>query len=131
MRKIPTAVAFLVCSCTAIVSRAQTRVDVVQIYERFVASRVVAEHCRALDAATEQRFLSNLMAVTIRAAQLMKERNSALSDDQLGSKTKERADWLRRNIVAEIEQNGCSSPPIRQLLELYKVHSEMHLDGGR
>jgi len=51
------------------------RVDVVQIYSNFLASRVAALGCDAVDKATEPKFLSNLQIVTIRAMQALKERN--------------------------------------------------------
>jgi hypothetical protein len=101
MLAVTTALGFL---CIPPASFAQGRVDIIQIYENFLASRVAALDCVAVDNATEPKFLSNQRAVTIRAMQALKERN-------------------------RIAQNGCSSERIKALLKLYKLRSEMALGG--
>jgi hypothetical protein len=62
------------------------RVDIVQIYSSFMASRAAALGCDAVDKATEPKFLSNLQTVTIRATQALKERNQYLSETDLAAK---------------------------------------------
>ena len=64
-------------------SASAQNVDIVMIYQNFVASRVAADECNALDAALEPRFQSNLMAVTIRATETVKQRNPSFTDQQL------------------------------------------------
>jgi hypothetical protein len=108
-------------------SYAQGRVDIVQIYENFLASRVAAIGCNAVDKATEPKFLSNLMTVTVKATQALKERNSNLSDKDLANKITAAQNQLADKVKAEITQNGCSSDRIQQLLKLYKIHAEMSL----
>jgi hypothetical protein len=80
-----------------------------------------------VDKATEPKFLSNLMTVTIRATQALKERNSNLSDKDLANKITAAQNQLADKVKAEITQNGCSSDRIQQLLKLYKIHAEMSL----
>jgi hypothetical protein len=58
----------------------------VQIYENFLASRVAALGCHAVDKATEPKFISNQQTVTIRAMQALKERNKNLSAPDLTAK---------------------------------------------
>lgn len=129
MRKAFFTAVLLASSCAPGAPHAQPRIDVVQIYERFFASRVAADRCGAAGTANERKFLSNFMAVAIRATQVQKERSPTLNGEELKSRMNDRANWLQRNILAEVERNGCSSPLIRQLVDLYKVHSGMDLDG--
>jgi hypothetical protein len=107
----------------------QGRVDIVQIYENFLASRVAALGCDAVDKATETRFLSNQQTVTTRATQALKERNKSLSDAELAAKIVSAQGATQAAVKTEIAQNGCSSERIKALLKLYKLHSEMSLGG--
>ena len=107
----------------------QARVDIVQIYENFLASRVAALGCDAVDKATEPKFISNQQTVTIRAMQALKERNKNLSDPDLTAKVIAAQNATQAAVKGEIAQNGCSSERIKALLKLYKIHSEMSLGG--
>ncbi|WP_438278563.1 hypothetical protein [Nitrobacter sp.] len=115
--------------CGLSASFGQGRVDIVQIYSNFLASRVAALGCNAVDKATEPKFLSNLHAVTIRAIQALKERNQNLSDADLSAKMIAAQKATQAAVKGEIAQNGCSSKRITALLKLYKMHSEMSLGG--
>jgi hypothetical protein len=115
--------------CVPFLAYGQGRVEIVQIYENFLASRVAALDCGGIDQASEQKFLSNQMTVTLRAAQALKERNSSLSDADLTSKVLALQNTLQANVKTEIAKNGCSSERIQQLLKLYKLHSTMSLGG--
>lgn len=103
----------------------QTTVDILDIYQRFLASRFAALGCHATASATEQKFMANLTMVTTRAAMALKERNPSLSDADLSAKMNGVPTHIRGAIDGEISKNGCSSPRIQQLLALYKMHSEM------
>jgi uncharacterized membrane-anchored protein len=129
MKRIRFALASLTLFCAPSATVAQGRVDIVQIYENFLASRVAALECRAIDKATEQKFLSNQMTVTIRATQALKERNSTLSDADINNKLLVGLNGLQMKVKTEIAQNGCASERIQQLLKLYKLHSTMSLGG--
>ncbi len=104
-------------------------IDIVQIYFSFLASRVAALNCNAVDKATEPRFLSNMLTVTIRATQALKERNQNLSEADLSAKIIAAQDSTQAAVKSEIAQNGCASDRIRKLLKLYKVDSEVSLGG--
>jgi hypothetical protein len=105
----------------------QARVDIVQMSANFLASRVAALACDAVDKATEPKFISNQQNVTIRAMQVLKERNKNLSDPDLTAKVTAAQNATETAVKAEIAQNGCSSERIKALLKLYKIHSEMSL----
>jgi hypothetical protein len=107
----------------------QPRVDIVQIYENFLASRLAALGCDAVAKDTEPKFLSNQQTVTIRAMMALKERNKNLSDADLTAKVIAAQNATQAAVKAEIVQNGCSSERIKALLKLYKIHSEMSLGG--
>jgi hypothetical protein len=82
------------------------RVDIVQIYANFLASRVAALGCNAVDKATEPKFLSNLQTVTIRAAQALKERNENLSEPDLTAKVIAAQHLTEAAVKTEIAQTG-------------------------
>jgi hypothetical protein len=115
--------------CIQPASFGQGRIDIIQIYENFLASRVAALGCDAVDKATEPKFLSNQYVVTIRATQALKERNGNLSDAELAAKVVAAQNATQAAVKTEIAQNGCSSERIKGLLKLYKLHSEMSLGG--
>lgn len=129
MKKALSTAALLALACISSAPHAQTRIDVVQVYERFFASRVAADRCGFVSTSDERKFLMNFMGVTIRALQVQKERHPTLSDGEVKSRMDDRAIWLRQHILSEVDRNGCSSPLIRQLTDLYEMHSEMDLDG--
>ena len=131
MGRVPTMAVLLALSCAATAPHAQTRIDIVQIQERFFTSSVAADRCWALETGNKHKFMSNFMDVTIRAIQALKETNPSWSDDELKSKIDDRTSSLQNNVVSEIEKNGCKSPIIQQLLASYRVHSEMNLSAGR
>jgi 2,3-bisphosphoglycerate-independent phosphoglycerate mutase len=103
------------------------KVDIVQIYVNFVASRVAALGCDAQDKATEVKFLSNLQTVETRALMALKERNGNISEGELSVKIKALLQFTQDAVKAEIANNSCASVRIRELLKLYKLHSEMSL----
>jgi hypothetical protein len=105
------------------------RIDIVQIYFSFLASRVAALSCDAVDKATEPKFQSNLLTVTIRATQALKERNQNLSEADLSAKIIAAQNSTQAAVKSEIAQNGCASDRIKELLKLYKVDSEVSLGG--
>jgi hypothetical protein len=111
------------------ISNGQPRVDIVQIYSNFLASRVAALGCNAVDKTTEPKFLTNFHTVTIRAAQAVKERNPNMSDAELTAKFGASIKFTETAVKNEIANNGCSSERIQRLLKLYKIHSEMNLGG--
>jgi len=120
---------FLVVFCFSSLSYGQGRVDIVQIYESFFVSRVAALECDGINKATEEKFLSNQLTITIRATQALKERNPDLSDSDVTTKIGEIQNQLKKNVQNEVAINGCSSERIQQLLKMYKMHSTMSLGG--
>lgn len=119
----------LLSAAAPLKSQAQERVDILLIYSNFIASRVAALGCGTVDKATEPKFLSNLLTVTIRATQAFKERSQNLSDADVTNRVTDAQKRLEETVRAEIARNGCSSDRIQQLLKLYKIHSEMSLGG--
>ena len=98
-----------------------------QIWQNFLASRVAANECHALDAATDDHFLSNMMDVTIRAAQSLKESNPNVAEDVLADRMERDTNEIGTKVKADVATNGCSSERIQQLLKLYQMHSTMKL----
>jgi hypothetical protein len=107
----------------------QGRVDIVQIYQNFLASRIAAVECKSVDKTTEPKFLSNQLTVTVRASQALKERNPSVSDADLAAKIVAAQNATQAAVKTEVAQKGCSSERIQQLLKMYKLHSEMSLGG--
>jgi hypothetical protein len=119
--------AILLTACASTNLLGQSKVDIIQIWQNFIASRVAAEECGAIDKNTDTHFLANLLDVTIRATQAIQERNSGVSHDEMVGRMKSAGDEIRGKVDSEIKQNGCPSPRIQQLLSMYKMHSTMRL----
>lgn len=110
----------LVCAFAA---RSQGRVDIVQIWENFIASRVAASECGGIDKNSDQNFLVNLTSVTIRVTQAIEQRNPTVPNADLVGKINALSDGIHDKVDAEIKQNSCSSPRIQQLLSMYKLNA--------
>jgi hypothetical protein len=119
-------VAGLVLAFVPLASQAEGRVDIVQIWQNFVASSVAARECGGVEKATEQNFLVNLTTVTTRATQALQERNPTVSPADLTGKMEAASGQIKDKVEAEIKQNGCPSPKIQPLLQMYKIHAGMH-----
>ena len=119
-------VAALAIACLPLASSAQGSVDIVQIWQNFIASRVAANECGTVEKATEQHFLVNLTTVTTRATQTLQERNPTVSQADLTSKMEAASSQIHDKVEAAIKQSGCSSPGVQQLLTMYKMHSAMN-----
>lgn len=102
-------------------------IDIVTIYQNFIASRVAAARCNALDATLELRFHGNLMTVTIRATEAVKQRNPSLTDQQLVSEMDAMAQGVRQAVVSVIERSGCNNAGVQRLAQLYRAHGTMAL----
>lgn len=105
----------------------QQRVDIVQIYERFFASRIAALDCHATSEATELPFLTNMQIVQIRALMAIKERNAGVPEEQLATRVVDFEKHAKEAIDNEVSHNGCNAPRIQQLVSLYKLHASMKL----
>lgn len=108
-------------------SSAQARTDIMTIYGRFLVSRLAMARCGTIEGSVDRKFMVNFTAVTIRAAQVLKARNPTLSDVQLSQKMDAFTAGLRDDVEADITQNGCATPRIQQVLQLYKIHAAMDL----
>ncbi len=119
--------AFVVAACVSIVSPAQPQIDILQIWQNFVASRAAAEACGGVEKDTDTHFLANLSDVRIRALQALQERNPDAPKDELPGRMTVSENAVHAKVDEEIKKNGCSSDRIEQLLKMYKMHSTMHL----
>jgi hypothetical protein len=127
MKLVRLTAAALALACVPLASHAQGSVDIIQIWQNFVASRVAANECGGVEKATEQNFLANLTTVTARATQAIQERNPTISQADLASKMESASGQIHDKVEAEIKQNGCSSSKVQQLLKLYAMHAAMKL----
>jgi hypothetical protein len=55
----------------------------------------------------------------------MQERSPSASQNELSNQIKGIAGAVRGKVSDEINLNGCTSPKIQQLLNLYKMHASM------
>lgn len=109
------------------VSASAQNTDIVTIYQNFIASRVAADECHALDRALDQRFQSNLMGVTIRASEAVKQRNASYTDQQLVDAMSVMANRVRQAVTTAVERNGCDNAGVQRLVQLYRMHGTMTL----
>ncbi len=98
------------------------RVDILQIYNIFVASNTAAKHCSPPDEATKAKFASSFATVSLRAAMAFKQRNPGKSDPELIAAFDKQTENVVSVIEREIKTNGCTSPTTQQMLKLYKIN---------
>lgn len=108
-------------------SFSQGRVDIVKIFQNFVASSVAASACNVVDKSTVTKFGANNVTVATRATMALKERNPTMSEKELGEKIVKMLDSIKQSVKREIDQNGCGSDRIQQLLKLYDMHAKLDL----
>ncbi|WP_129587806.1 hypothetical protein [Herbaspirillum robiniae] len=108
---------------------AQPSMDIVSIANQFIVSGVAAKKCSLIDAATEQAFRTNFLAVSIRKIQVLKERNPQLTDDQIAEQDKESTEQYRARAEQVISQYGCQSPAVQELIQRYKAQAAWKIGG--
>ena len=113
-------------ACWSTLAVAQNRVDIVQIWQNFIASGVAEHACATPEKPAETKFLANLTDVTIRATQRLQERNPGASQAALAKNMQDMGTSINTAVKAEITANGCTSPKIQQLLKMYTMHSTMN-----
>lgn len=123
-RLFPAVVVLTIAGASAHV-HAQNQIDILQIWQNFIASGVAATECGSAEPASRQKFLSNLTAVSIRATQELEQRQPSAAPAAIENEMKLVGDGIHNKVEAEIKQNGCSSPKIQPLISMYKMHSEM------
>ena len=80
--------------------------------------------CGGVNPKTDRLYFSNLMDVSIRAAQAYKQRYPSWTDDQVVNGMKSDARKVHERVEADIKKNGCSTDRILNALKLYKMQSE-------
>jgi phage tail sheath gpL-like len=101
---------------------AQKQVESLPIYRNFVASRVAATRCNALDAASDRKFEANFPAVSADAARTLAAQHPGASKAEIDRQMKAMDQEARTAVDTEIAQTGCSSPEVQQLVQLYRSH---------
>ena len=126
MKRSFLAMALLAFASASAPVHAQGQIDILQIWQNFIASGVAATECGSVEPASRQKFLSNLTAVSIRATQALQQRQPSAAPAAVASEMKLAGDGIHDKVEAEIKQNECSSPKIQPLISMYKMHSEMN-----
>jgi hypothetical protein len=112
---------------TPVVGASGQNIDITQIYQNFIASRVAAVKCNALDDGLDRRFLANLMGVAIRATEAVKQRNPSYTEAQLQTSMEAMSNSVQRAVSSEMDNNGCNMPGVQKLIQLYRMHGSMVL----
>ena len=120
------ALAFLLAASSAF--GAPDRIDIVTIFEQFLAAGTAAKYCNTLDSSNKLNWLKNYQVVILRATMALKERNPNVSDADLTAKVKAAIDGIRAKVDAEASANGCTSERIEQLLKLYQLQAELNFN---
>ena len=104
--------------------QAQSRIDILQILDNFLASRTAAVRCQTTSEATNAKFFSNLSIVTIRAGETFRAQNPRLSEAESTRRFKARMEAATKR-GGQIAAQGCSLGRARALLKLYEMHATM------
>ena len=100
------------------------RVDILRIFEAFIAANAAYTTCGASDPDVQRKFQANYAMVTMRAAQALEEQNPGLTGMELANMMESRMYLLSAVVSEEIKRTGCESPKIRALIELHHKHAE-------
>lgn len=106
---------------------AQQKLDVIQIMGQFVQANHAASKCLKPDQDTLSHFLANFKVVTVRAAEEMRKRNPAMSEQQLAESFKKGSDAVTKQIDGVLGTNGCSDPRIQDLLKRFEIQANLKL----
>ena len=101
---------------------AQKDVEILPIDRNFVASKVAATRCNALDAASDETFQANFPAVSAQATQALRARHPHATRAEIDGLLKAVDGEARRTVEAEVARSGCASPQVQRLVQLYKSH---------
>jgi hypothetical protein len=102
----------------------QQTLDIIAIADQFIVSAAAVKKCAPPDETTEKAFLVNLSVVAIRKAQVLKERYPKLSEEQLAEQDKRRLEAVRTRAEQLIDQYGCQSEQVKQLIRRYKMQAD-------
>ena len=108
---------------------AQQKMDIVSIADQFIVSSVAAKKCSQIDSETEKAFQSNFLAVSIRKAQMLKERYPQMSEEQIAEQDKNATEMLKVKADQVITEYGCQSPAVQQLIQRYKMQAAWKIGG--
>lgn len=104
---------------------AQQKLDIIQIMGQFVQANHAASKCLKPDRDTLSHFLANFKVVAIRAAEEMRKRNPAMSEQQVTESLKRGSDAVTKQIDGVLDINGCSDPRIQDLLKRFEIQANL------
>lgn len=111
--------AFLLCS---VANAQQSSLDITKIMSYFVVSQVAAEKCLSPSEDEKVKFSKNLLTVTVRTRQVIKERSPGKSDEVLASEFDSFYSAVRKGYSDALEKAGCDSPVGKQGSNLWKAN---------
>lgn len=106
----------------SVASAQQDGLDITKIMSYFVVSQVAAEKCLTPSEDEKAKFAQNLLAVTIRTKQVIKERSPGKSDEVLAGEFDFFYSTVRKSYADALEKAGCDSPVGKQGTNLWRAN---------
>jgi len=96
--------------------------DITKIMSYFVVSQVAAEKCLNPSDDEKAKFAQNLLTVTIRTKQVIKERSPGKSDEVLAGEFYSLYSTIRKSYAESLEKAGCDSTVGKQGTNLWRAN---------
>lgn len=88
----------------------------------FVVSEVVSQKCLKPNEDEKAKFAQNLLTVTTRTKQVIKERSPGKSDEVLANEFDSFYSAVRKNYADALEKSGCDSDLGKQGISLWNAN---------
>ncbi|MDG0834615.1 hypothetical protein EXH51_17915 [Pelomonas saccharophila] len=109
-------------SLVSVAGAQQGAPDITKIMSYFVVSEVAAQKCLSPSEEERAKFAQNLLSVTVRSRQVIKERSPGKSDEVLSAEFDAFYSSIRKGYSEALEKAGCDSPVGKQGTSLWKAN---------
>jgi len=100
------------------------KTDILKIYEHFTLASAAAGKCIKPSEEKLTSFLANYQMVLVSALTELKKRKSDLSNEQANNILKAGGDKLTKAVYSVIDNEGCESEKIQDLLKRFHMQAE-------
>ncbi|MEN9704260.1 MAG: hypothetical protein RLZZ393_139 [Pseudomonadota bacterium] len=97
--------------------------DILGLYDQFVASGAAASRCAEPTDALALRFLSNFQWVTAYATREIGSRRPEFTSQQVADELATRSREIKANTHAMVKEEGCASEPVQRLVRRFLAQS--------
>lgn len=127
MRSLPLPVVVLVVLGLVSPAAAESRIDILEIFDQFMISNAVASRCEKPDEQKAAKFLANMNTVRIFATKKLMQMSKDATEKTIDKAAVERYRRIDKAISDVIAREGCDAPQIKEARKRFDVQAEMNL----